>query len=204
MRWGHRIVVVAAIAVFWWVASEADRLSTFSVLALPIAGLAVVSISILRTIDESDGLVIRGSSSMQPSPSWRSSRGRTTHPLTRVMVAESCLRSAHDGDTFDCGGWTGSVTVTTDGWYYDIDDAAADLVLSPDTPTPSPVKLRTDVPPPLRGLVPPGTVGRRDQPVQCRRADHGRDGGRASWPSHGDNGVDSRPLTGEHAWGRPR
>lgn len=142
MRWGHRIVVVAAIAVFWWVASEADRLSTFSVLALPIAGLAVVSISILRTIDESDGVVIRvilvhAALAVLAVVAWTNDAPRST----RVMVAESCLRSAHDGDTFDCGGWTGSVTVTTDGWYYDIDDAAADLVLSPDTPTPSPASF---------------------------------------------------------------
>ena len=126
------------MALFWWVASAADRLSTFSVLALPIAGLAVVSFSILRTIDESDGVVIRvilvhAALAVLAVVAWTTAAPRST----RVMAAEWCLRSAQDGDTFDCGGWTGRVTVTTDGWYYDIDDAAADLVLSPDAPTPA-------------------------------------------------------------------
>ena len=126
------------MALFWWVASAADRLSTFSVLALPIAGLAVVSFSILRTIDESDGVVIRvilvdAALAVLAVVAWTTDAPRST----RVMAAEWCLRSAQDGDTFDCGGWTGRVTVTTDGWYYDIDDAAADLVLSPDAPTPA-------------------------------------------------------------------
>ena len=139
MRWGHRIVLVAAMALFWWVASEADQLSTFSVLALPIAGLAVVSFSILRTIDESDGVVIRvilvdAALAVLAVVAWTNDVPRST----RVMVAESCLRSAHDGDQFDCGGWTGSMTATTNGRYYDIDNAAAELVLSPDAPTPSP------------------------------------------------------------------
>jgi hypothetical protein len=126
------------MALFWWVASAADRLSTFSVLALQIAGLAVVSFSILRTIDESDGVVIRvilvhAALAVLAVVAWTTDAPRST----RVMAAEWCLRSAQDGDTFDCGGWTGRVTVTTDGWYYDIDDAAADLVLSPDAPTPA-------------------------------------------------------------------
>lgn len=129
---------MTAIGVFWWAASEADRLSTLTVLALPIAALAVVSFAMVRTVDESDGVMIR--SVLFHAALAALAVAAWTHDLprsTRIVLAESCLLSVHDGDEFDCAGWTGRVDAGPGYRRFDLDDASADIVLSDDTPTPS-------------------------------------------------------------------